>query len=276
MPAYIRLLTPVGLQPAPYAADSLADAVRYEPADGVYTVTNTCHLTQVLKIDAHLDRMEDSARRAEIPLMLDRARLRAALRQMIQDAGFGDVRFRVTVPRQTPDHLILTLEPFVPPAPEVVHAGVRCITAPDSARQNAAAKTTGWMHRRKQFADAMPPGIYDTILQDQQGYLLEGLASNFYAVLGDELRTAGSGVLPGIAQQIVFEVAPELLSVRREAVHVSAIPRLQEAFITSSSRGIIPVVEIDAVRLGDGTPGERTRALQALYNAWVQRHLEEL
>ncbi|MBE0689304.1 MAG: hypothetical protein IH587_04185 [Anaerolineae bacterium] len=93
MPTAIKILTPEGLQPADYSADSLADAARYEPHDGVYTITNTYARTKVLKIDAHFDRMEDSARRAGMALTLDRGRLRAALREMIVDAGFGDVRF---------------------------------------------------------------------------------------------------------------------------------------------------------------------------------------
>src|SRR5215813_11137984 len=102
-PCLIKILTPAGLQNAPYTADSLADAVKFEPHDGVYTVTNTYNTIQALKLDAHLNRLEDSARRENIPLALDRRMLRAALREMITQSGFGDVRFRITVPRTQPD-----------------------------------------------------------------------------------------------------------------------------------------------------------------------------
>ena len=91
-----------------------------------------------------------------------------------------------------------------------------------------------------------------------------------------ELRTAGKDVLPGIAQQIVFEVAPEVVPVRRDAVNVVDIPRLEEAFVTSSSRGIIPVVAIDGVTIGSGKPGVKTCALRERYAAWVDAHLEDL
>lgn len=275
-PCFIRILTPDGLQPVHYVAHTLTEAAQFEPDDGVYTVTNTYQTTKTLKLDAHLDRLEDSARRASIPLQLDRSRLRAALRQMIAEANYGDVRFRITAPRDTPDCLILSLEPFTPISPELIASGVRCITAPGSARHNPAAKTTDWMHKRQQLSQAMPPGIYDTILLDNQGTMLEGLASNFYAILGSELRTAGEGVLRGIAQQIVFEVAPGILPVRLEAVNVRDIPQFQEAFITSSSRGIVPVVEIDGHMIGDGKPGAKTNLLRESYNAWVAGHLEEI
>lgn len=274
MAAYIRVLTPDGLQPVDYAADSLNDAVQYEPQDGVYTVTNTYNKFQVLKLDAHLNRMEDSARRIDLPLTLDRPRLRAALRTMIAESGFDDVRFRITVGREHSDHLIITLEPFTPPAQQLIEQGVRCVTVPNSARENAAAKTTGWMHQRGKLV--VPPEIYQPLLLDAEGNILEGQSSNFYAVLDGELRTAGSGVLPGIAQQTVFEIAPTILPLRKEAVNVRELTRLSEAFLTSSSRGIIPVVEIDGITIGAGLPGEKTKALQAAYAAWVRTHLEDL
>jgi branched-chain amino acid aminotransferase len=275
MPTFIRILRDGKLHPVEYTAESLADAVRYEP-EGIYTVTNTYYTTQVLKFDAHLDRMEDSARRADIPLKLDRRKLRAALREMALEAGFGDVRFRITVPRESPDIFILTLEPYTPPTSELLQTGIRVITAPDSARENPAAKTTGWMHNRQALQASLPSGYTDVILMDAGGNLLETLSANFYAILDGQLRTAGTGVLPGIAQQIVFEIASGELPISRVAPNIADGPRFAEAFITSSSRGIIPVVMIDQIVLGDGTPGPQTRLLRQRYDAWVREHLDEL
>lgn len=276
MPCFIRILTPDGLQPVDYSAESLADAAKHEPREGVYTLTNTFNTFQVLKLDEHLDRLENSAKQVNIPLKLDRPRLRAALREMIEEANYGNVRFRVTVPANTPENLILSLEPFKPLAPEVYANGVRCVTVSDAARTDPGAKTTDWMHDRQSIEAWLPPGIFTGLLLDQDGNILEGLSSNFYAILNGELRTAGQGILPGISQQIVFEVAPVILPVRKEAIHVSEIPTIDEAFITSASRGIVPVVEIDNIQIGDGAPGANTRALREAYLAWVNEHLEDL
>src|SRR5690606_12674532 len=139
-------------------------------------------------------------------------------------------------------HLIISLEPFQPPAPEIYADGVRCMTVPGSARSDPAAKTTDWMHDRTAIAQSLPRGIYEGLLLSASGDILEGLGSNFYAVQRGELRTAGDGVLPGIARQIVFEVAPDVLPVRADPVNIADIPQLDEAFITSSSRAIIPVI----------------------------------
>ena len=120
MPCTIRVLTSEGLQPADYTAESLNAAARFEPANGVYTVGNTFDTYKALKVTAHLDRMEDSARRAHIPLTLDRPRLRAALREVITQAGYGAVRFRITVSADQPEDLILSVDPFKGLPPEVM------------------------------------------------------------------------------------------------------------------------------------------------------------
>lgn len=276
MPCIVRLLSPTTIVTASWDGESLADTVRFEPEDGVYTITNTYNTTQVLKMDAHLDRLEDSAQRANIALIYDRVRLRNALREMILAANWGNVRFRITVGRAQPDTLILSIEPFKPLAAEVLERGTRTITAPNAARHNPEAKTTDWAIKRKSLQDAMPSGIYDTFLQDENGYILEGLGSNFYCILNGILYTAGEGVLKGISQQIVLEIASSILVVKLKAVYVSQIPQMQEAFLSSSSRGIVPVVEIDGYAIGDGKVGEKTKALRAAYGVWLATHLEEL
>lgn len=276
MPCTIRTLTPDGLKTVDYSAESLNEAARHEPENGVYTVGNTVETYKALKLTAHLNRMEDSARRANIALTLDRPRLRAALREVITLAGYGDVRYRITVPADQPDCFILSVEPFKPLAPAVIANGVRVISVPDSARHNAAAKTTGWMHEREKIEASLPEGIYTALLLDEAGNVLEGVTSNFYAILDGMLFTADEGVLPGISQQIVLEVAPDVLHVRREPIHISDVPRVTEAFITSASRGIVPVVEIDGLTLGKGKPGAITWRLRERYAVAMRNYLEEL
>ena len=276
MPTLIRVLTPTGLQEAPYQAESLAEAAQYEPQEGVYTVANTFEGTKTLKLDSHWDRLENSARLAGMSLHLDRLRIQQTLRQMIESSGYGDVRFRITVPLAKPEQIFITIEPFKSLAPEILEKGVKAITAPNSARQNPAAKTTGWMHARQAYMQAMHEGIYETFLCDESSHILEGLNSNFYAIREGELRTAKDNILLGISRQIVMEVAPPILAVNENPIHVIEIGQLSEAFLTSSSRGIVPVVEIDGVTIGLGTPGPIVTKLREAYQAWVAENLQEL
>ena len=275
MPALIKRLTRQGLVELATGASSLNDATRLEPRDGVYTVSSTWPGFKTLMLDAHLDRLEESARRQGFALKLDRLRLRSALRRMIIESGYGAVRFRVSVAALSPEDAILSIEPFQPPSPELIARGARCRTSSE-ARPNPAAKSSEWMHRRQALEADRPAEIYETLLLDASGKLLEGMSSNVYVILDGELRTAGSGVLAGVSRMIVLQVSESLLPLRVEAPNISELSRFEEAFLSSSSRGVIPIVEIDGAAIGDGSPGAVTVALRKACQSWVADRLEAL
>ncbi len=276
MPAIVKRLTAAGLLDVDYAAESLDEAAEFEPRRGVYTVSNTCHRTRTLLLGAHLDRLEDSARREGFALRYDRQHLRMSLRRMIEDSGYGDARFRISAPGDRPGELLLTIEPFQPPAPALIRDGARCVTSAEVARFNPASKASEWMFIRKQLAAARPPGAYETFIVDADGRMLEGLSSNFYAIEDGQLLTASAQILAGISRQVVMAVSAPIISLWLRAPLRANISRFSEAFLTSSSRGIIPVVAIDGIGIGSGSPGEITRQLRIAYERWVADHLEEL
>ena len=252
----------------------MQDASRHEPS-GVYTVARTFHRTSALELDAHLDRLEESAHLLGIPLKLDRAALRRTLRQLIDETGYPESRFRITIPAARPDHIYFAIEPLHEVPPELRKHGVRVQTFPGH-RRNPRAKNTDWMKERALLQQQMTDGTYEGLLVSPDGFILEGLGSNFYGILGSELHTASNGVLRGISRRIVLEVAPQVLPVCTEPVALDAVPQLQEAFLTSSSRGVVPIVMIDDHRVGDGRPGPLTREIEARYNAWAEAHLEPI
>ena len=272
----IRLLTENGLETVPYRAESLADAVQYEPRDGVYTVSNTDRQRRVMCLTAHFDRLEASAAAAGIPLQLDRERVRAALRQMMAEAGLKAMRFRVTVSRAEPRNLILTVENFTPPTEVLRKGGVSVVTRENGARQDAHIKDTQWMHERDEIKACEAENVYEVILLSEEGRLLEGLGSNFYAIAEGRIWAAVDEVLPGIAQKLVLEIAPQRLPMICEGFPISRRDEMDEAFMTSSSRGIIPIVKLDGERIGDGKPGPHTLALQQSYDQRAAQLLEDL
>ena len=75
---------------------------------------------------------------------------------------------------------------------------------------------------------------------------------------------------------IVIEVCEGIVPLRMDAPNIADLARFSEAFLSSSSRGIVPVVEIDGAPIGDGRAGAITLALRSAYQRWVKRHLEEL
>lgn len=275
MPATIKRLTKQGLASVAYSAGGLLDAAKHEPRAGVYTVGKTYQHTKSLLFDEHLSRLDDSARQQGFTLECDPIRLRRALRQMILASDYGDVRFRISVAADAPDETLLSIEPFQPPSPQLIERGARCITSTES-RHIPASKSSEWMHRRRALEVAQPADIYETFLRDPQGNLLEGASSNVYAILDGELLTASTGVLAGITRMVILAICESVVALRPAAPNIADIDRFSEVFLSSSSRGIIPVVELDGARIGDGRVGAATLALRAAYQRWVDDHLEEL
>jgi branched-chain amino acid aminotransferase len=105
---------------------------------------------------------------------------------------------------------------------------------------------------------------------DQQGYLTEGRGANIFLVAGGNLYTPALGVLQGITRETVFEIAADLsIQTHQRDLTPYDLYSADEAFFSTTAGGIIPVVEADGRRIGDGIPGPLTRRIHDRY--W-ERH----
>ncbi|MBN1284683.1 MAG: aminotransferase class IV family protein [Anaerolineae bacterium] len=242
---------------------------------GVYTATRTYHRDKVLEFGRHLARLDESARLLGIRVNLDSQQLRMMIKRCVDEAGFDDVRFCLSVPADAPDTYYLCLEPFQPVPEADRRAGVAVYTVRLS-RRTPRAKSTAWIAARREARTALPDTAYEGILVGPDGALLEGMRSNFYAVHDGALWTAGDGVLGGTARAALLEFAPEVVPVHMEPVTLADLPRLSEAMLTSSSRGVVPIARIDGRPVNGGRPGPVTQMLAQRYDAWTEAHLEPL
>lgn len=270
----LGVLTATGLHPVAYTARSFAEAARHEPP-GVYTIGRTYQRDCVLLFDEHLDRLEQSAQLEGITATLDRSGIRAALRTLIDRGGFAESRYRIVIPQAAADTIYLAIERYQPVPATILNEGARVITVA-ATRRNPAAKTSDWYLSRPSAADTFPAGVYEGLLINEAGEILEGTSSNFYAIVEDHLRTAMEGVLEGISRRTLLYVLAEtqLLPLDPRAVTVSE--PIQEAFLSSAGRGIVPIIEIDGVPVAEGRPGPWAQRLQLAYNSWVAAHWEPL
>jgi branched-chain amino acid aminotransferase len=115
------------------------------------------------------------------------------------------------------------------------------------------------------------------VLLPNKGRILEGLTSNFFYVFNEVLCTAGRGVLIGVTRQTIIALAKQNgIEICYKALPLNDLPLVEEAFLTSSSRGVVPVVRIDGQLIEEGTVGEMTRKLMQLYNEEVLLLAEEI
>lgn len=254
-------------------ADSLDEAT-VRTGHGIYTVFRLYHNCQVLRFDHHLNRLRQSAAELDRSFHHSDDWLRAMTRRAVDESGIDMPRIRLVIPFDDPDALFITLEPFAPQPAAVYARGVHLGLA-EAPRERPEAKDSRFIETRRDIK-RMQPGVYEVLLCEPDGRLLEGTSSNFYAVLDGVLRTAGSGVLAGIARSVLLEVAPPVLPVTLEAVQMADLPHISEALLTSSSRGVVPVTQIGEQRIGDGRPGPITAQLGAAYDTQVEAELEPL
>jgi branched-subunit amino acid aminotransferase/4-amino-4-deoxychorismate lyase len=91
------------------------------------------------------------------------------------------------------------------------------------------------------------------------------------------LCTARTDILSGVTRKTVIAIARGRgLEVKYRPLRRDPLPAVAEAFITSSSRGIVPVVQIDAVTIGEGRPGPLTLELMSAYESYVRKSAERI
>jgi branched-chain amino acid aminotransferase len=103
------------------------------------------------------------------------------------------------------------------------------------------------------------------------------MTSNFFYVQANILYTAQRDILLGVTRTMVIRAARGRgVDVKYQPLKLNQLPAVTEAFITSSSRGVVPVVQIDEVRIGQGRPGKSTQLLMSAYSEYVLKHAEKI
>jgi branched-chain amino acid aminotransferase len=206
--------------------------------------------------------------------------LRRRLSELLQVYRPGEARVRAVMTKQGQVYLVIA--PLSPLPREVYEKGVRVETT-QLRREHPHLKSTSFISRsdseRKHIAQE---GIFEALLVKDEK-ILEGMTSNFFYVKYSRaerralLGTARDGILLGITRETVIEIAQERgLAIQFEPLKLTQLAMISEAFITSSSRGIVPVVQIDEVTIGQGSPGPITKDLSAAYESHVLEISEKI
>jgi branched-chain amino acid aminotransferase len=243
-----------------------------ELPQGAYTTLRTYGGRGVVRLDQHRRRLEESVALQGRPAAIDPAALRRAVRRALDDGAHPQSRLRLTF---APPRLFVAIEPFHPLPERLYEEGVACVTLV-LRRETPHAKDTRFIATAQGAYDRLPKGAEEGLILGEDGAILEGLSSNFFGVVDGALRTEEDRALGGVTRSLVLEVAEGVTPVERQAVRVEERPRLHEAFLTSVSREVLPIVRIDGLPVGDGRVGQKTRAIMSGFAELVRRELERL
>lgn len=253
---------------------NLNDVSKILPAGG-YTTFRTFDHLKVIELEKHLSRLEETARLSDRPVSINRDAIRKCLRKAIDLSGEDENRVRISLDLEDiPGRIFITTEPLKIPSADAYRLGVRVITRKMN-RNNPKAKLTNFIETASKIRKEIKNDVEEVLMVNSEGEVLEGFTSNFFAVMeGSILRTAESGVLSGITRLIVLAEAKKAgIHVQFEPVAFSEIQQISEAFITSSSRGVLPVTTINEIPVGDGKPGKITTMLAARYQDAIQKRM---
>lgn len=271
-------ITTAGPLPLPVPTDAKDFTDLYHGlALGVYSVVRTYDHNKFLRLDHHLARTINSMRLLGWEYEPDESRLRQAIHTLCTAFPAPEMRVRIDVLAEpahslgTASRELLALMPFMPLPAAYYTQGVTVDFATDLHRANPLIKTADFAEARKRSGQRS--AAYESLLVED-GKILEGTSSNFYGVRNGVLYTAGAGVLEGITRSVLLDLARQLpMPVQLKAIQVDEIGQLAEAAISSSSRGLLPVVEIGETLIGSGQPGPYTQRLMAAYEAFVAQNI---
>jgi branched-subunit amino acid aminotransferase/4-amino-4-deoxychorismate lyase len=244
---------------------------------GVYSALRTFEHDRFLWLEEHLARTQRSMAGLGWQRALDERRLRSALDAVVRAYPLADSRVRFDVLREPHEvqgvraDLFIALSPFVAVPETYLREGVTLDFAPHLQRLQPLIKTTDFVRERKPLPLGAQ-GRYEHVMVDARDRVLECSSSNLAFFRGDELVTAGDGVLEGITLMVLLHIAPRLgFRLRRERLPLAELARVDECFLSSSARGVVPVVQVGEQRIADGRVGERVRRLTTAYYEFAAR-----
>lgn len=252
--------------------------------DGVYEVI-PAYDGRLFRLAQHLNRLQHSLHGVRIQNPYDRATWTTVLEELTQRTGRFDqsVYLQVTrgvAPTRThvfPEHIVPTVVAMSSPLRAIDRKrraqGVRVITHEDIRWRRCDLKTTAMLANVLLLQMARDAQAEETLLI-RDGRIIEGASSNVFAVTDGVIVTpsASDELLPGITRDLVLELAGDNgLDCREDDIPAASLTGLEELWITSGSRQVMPVIEVDGRSIGNGGAGPVWQRVAGLFDAFKQR-----
>ena len=250
-------------------------------ADGVYEVTSVLQ-SKLIDFEGHAVRLERSLNELDMGMPCTMDELLEIHRELVRvneiDEGLvylqitrgsdGDRDFAFPDPETTQPTLVL----FTQSKPGMANSaasqkGAKIISIEDIRWGRRDIKTVQLLYPSMGKMMAKKVGCDDAWMVEE-GFVTEGTSNNAYIVKGNKIITRGlsNDILHGITRAAVLRMAKEAqMEVEERSFTIEEAKEADEAFTTSASAFVMPVVEIDGATMGDGTPGPIAKRLREIY-----------
>jgi branched-chain amino acid aminotransferase len=257
--------------------------------DSVYEVLRT-YDGLAFEPGRHFRRLRASAARLGFSVPASDADLLAQVGGLLARAGRGESYIRIIVSRGLGDcsysfervqgPTVVMIQKPLPPYPawhyldgiKVAAVGVR---RNHPRALDPAIKSSNLLNNILAVREAQSRGAEESVLLNQEGFLAEGASTNVFLARGGTLLTPplSAGILAGITREVVLELLPALgIPFGERPLHLEELVSADEAFLTSTTREVVPVKQVDETTLGSGRPGPLTRRVMEAFGAYAPAH----
>jgi D-alanine transaminase len=250
--------------------------------DGVYEVI-PAYGGKLFRLDEHIDRLNNSLSDIRLPFQRTVSEWNAIFNELLDGKEDQSIYLQITrgySPKR--DHgFPADLQPTVFAMCSKIQAfpeknsGIKAITVEDTRWQLCNIKAITLLANILLRQQALDRGCAEAILI-KNGYVLEGAASNLFTVIDGELITPpkGNEILPGITRDLILELAKEnAIPYREDIIALEALHSANEIWVASSTREILPVVELDGLPVADGKVGPIWHKMDQLFQAYKKSWL---
>ncbi|HHC30269.1 MAG TPA: D-amino-acid transaminase [Rhodobacterales bacterium] len=250
-------------------------------ADGVYEVTSVLG-GKLIDFEGHAARLTRSLTELDMAQPISHDDLLTAHRRLVAENGIdnglvylqitrgnpGDRDFAFPDPDTTPGTVVM----FTQSKPDLIESptaarGIKVISLPDERWGRRDIKTVQLLYPSMGKMAAKAAGAADAWFVED-GKVTEGTSNNAYIVKGGKIvtRELSHDILHGITRAAVLRFAREAqMVVEERAFTIAEAQAADEAFVTSATTFVTPVIEIDGTPLGEGTPGPVAKRLREIY-----------
>ncbi|MGZ4954473.1 MAG: D-amino acid aminotransferase [Methylobacter sp.] len=251
--------------------------------DGIYEVIPS-YSGKLFHFQDHMERLENSLSSIRLTNPHDRAQWLEILTPLLDASLDQSIYLQITrgvAPKRDhafPENVTPTVfamcSNIVPL--ENLDTGVKALSVDDSRWELCNVKATTLLANILLRQQAVEKGCAEAILV-KDGYVTEGAASNIFAVIDGILITPpiGHEILPGITRNVILEIAREnLIPYSEDIISLDALKTADEIWLTSSTREIVPIIQLDNEAIANGKPGPIWRTMNQLFQAYKQSHYE--
>ena len=259
----------------------------FQFADGVYEVIYVYN-EKFIDIEMHLDRLDRSLKELDIRWPVNRTALNIIIQEVVRRNRVknGNIYLQVTrgsnnrefsYPEDLSPSLIVYARKANKDSIETTEKGYKIVSKPDIRWKRCDIKTVSLLPAVMAKQAAVEEGAIEAWLVDDDGFVTEGTSSNAWIVTEKNeiiTRSTNNFILSGVTRKTILQLSHDLgLKYKERAFSLVEAKEAKEAFCTSSTALIKPIIRIDKKRIGSGTVGPVTKILIKNYFTYVEQNL---